>query len=408
MKQSSKWHIIFCVLFLAGCGIITLYSITSSLQNPLWKKQVIWFFIGIIGLIIGSSIDYAILKRHALFIYIITIILLIFVLFMPPIRSARSWFTFAGFSFQPSELAKISTIIMLSFYLKDKREKLSSFSSFLIPGIITLIPAILILLQPDLGTGFIFFPILFFILYISEPNRTIFYSIILFLIFSFFSIIFFSFLHFKGYSLKPIFMWGAAISILLLIISSVYSKKSKVVIILLLCSMVFSLFASKILKDYQRKRLLVFLDQSFDPLAAGYNIIQSKIAIGGGGIFGAGFLKGPQSHLGFLPERASDFIFSSYAEEWGFVGILFLISVFFLLISAGFSIAKSSPDSFASLLACGIVSMIAISVFVNIGICCGIFPVTGIPLPFVSYGGSSLVCNMVSAGILISIKAIPK
>lgn len=404
MKERSHWYLILCVLFLVGCSITTLYSITSNLENALWKKQAIWAFIGTIGLFSASLINYQILKRYAVFIYIISIILLIAVLFMPPIRFARSWFTFPYFSFQPSEFAKLSTIIMLSFYLKDKGGKISSISSFAFPFIIILIPVFLILLQPDLGTSFIFFPIIFSMLYILEPNRTIYYGLVIFFLLFCFSVICFSFLILKGYSLNPILILISALSMLSLI-SSIYTKK-KIPFILFLCSisLIASLGASKALKDYQKKRFLVFLDQSFDPLGAGYNITQSKIAIGGGRIFGAGFLKGPQSHLGFLPEKASDFIFSAYAEEWGFIGVFFLVSTLFAFITIGFSIAKSSLDVFAVLLASGITSMIAISAFINIGICCGILPVTGIPLPFVSYGGSSLVCHMTSVGILISIK----
>ncbi|MEW6102834.1 MAG: rod shape-determining protein RodA [bacterium] len=405
MKKNLNLHLVIFVLLLTGIGIITLYSTTSTWKDVLWKKQLIWAIIGIILCLLMTLIDYSILKIKGLFIYIIAIGLLIIVLFMPPIRNARSWFVFSFFSFQPSELAKISTIIMLSLYLKDKQGRLCSLSSFLCPIIIILIPVFLILLQPDIGSSLIFFPIFFSCVYILEPNRAIFYLIFSFFVLFALSTIFFSWFFFKGYGFKSIFILISIIAFLSFLFCN-YIKKSRASIIIffvITLSLISSVFASAILKDYQRKRLLVFLNQSFDPLGAGYNIIQSKIAIGGAGVFGAGFLKGPQSHLGFLPERASDFIFSVYAEEWGFAGVFFLILLFFLLTTTGLKIARSCGDPFGSLLACGISTMIAVAGFINIGICCGILPVTGIPLPFISYGGSSLLINMLSIGILLSI-----
>ncbi len=409
MKKNFDWWVILLVLLLTGFGIASLYSTTSHWSNPLWKKQLVWAFVGIMGLIGASLINYSILKRYALLIYIIAIILLVIVLFMPPIRSARSWFVLPFFSFQPSEFAKLSTIIMLSIYLKDKAGRFNSLPSFLFPGIIISIPVFLILLQPDIGSSLIFFPILFSMLYILKPNRFIFYSILLFLLFFGALVIFFSYLFFKGMNLKSIFTWLSIISILFFSLSIVYNhiKKSKgqmIISFIIILSLISSLFVSTILKDYQKKRLLVFLNQSFDPLGVGYNITQSKIAIGGGGICGTGFLKGSQSHLGFLPEKASDFIFSVYAEEFGFLGVFSLLFLLFLLIIMGLNIIGSCLDPFGSLLACGICSMIAASAFINIAICCGILPVTGIPLPFISYGGSSLFINMTSIGMLLSIK----
>ncbi|MEW6007588.1 MAG: rod shape-determining protein RodA [bacterium] len=378
MKKRLNSQLILLVLLLTGIGIATLYSTTFRWEYPLWKKQIVWAIFGIILCLLSPLIDYSILKRKGLLIYTIGIILLVVVLFMPPVRQAHSWFVFPFFSFQPSEFAKLSTIIMLSLYLKDKGCRLSSPPSFLFPIIIILIPVFLILLQPDIGSSLIFFPIFFSCVYILEPNRAIFYLKLSFFLLFVLSTIFFSWLFFKGCRFSSIFIWLSIISIIFftILLFCNYIKKNRVsyvIFFVVVSSLISSLFASVILKDYQRKRLLVFLNQSFDPLGSGYNITQSKIAIGGGAFFGSGFLKGPQSRLGFLPERASDFIFAVYAEEWGFAGVFFLIFLFFALTTIGLNIAKSCSNPFGSLLACGISTMIAASSFINIGICCGYY-----------------------------------
>jgi rod shape determining protein RodA len=165
-----------------------------------------------------------------------------------------------------------------------------------------------------------------------------------------------------------------------------------------------SLLVERFLADYQRKRLLVFISPEIDPLGSGYNIIQSKIAVGSGGLFGKGFLEGVQSQLGFLPERHTDFIFSVIGEEWGFVGASFLLLLYGILISQGIHIADTSRDMFGSLLAAGIVGLISFQVIVNIGMAIGMMPVVGLPLPLVSYGGSSLLMTLTSIGLLLNIK----
>jgi rod shape determining protein RodA len=169
-------------------------------------------------------------------------------------------------------------------------------------------------------------------------------------------------------------------------------------------SMFFSLIIDSFLKEYQRKRILVFIDPNIDPLGAGYNIIQSKIAIGSGKLFGKGLLNGTQNQLGFLPERQTDFIFSVIGEELGFIGAMVLLFLFCVIIYRGIAIAFSSRDMFGCLLAAGIISMIAVQIFINIGIATGIMPVTGLTLPLVSYGGSSLFITMVSLGIVLNIR----
>ena len=329
---------------------------------------------------------------------------------MPPIRNVSSWFTIGGISFQPSEITKLALIIMLASYLCDK-DKVDSWSSLILPtGIICGIPIFLILCQPDVGTSLSFISIFFVMLYLTEIDRIPFLFLLVLIGTGGISLLSFSLLKFEyGFSLSLVLLASGCMIIPLFIIfaSLVYLTKNKRVWLLFLSSLIsifLSLSCSFILKPYQEKRLIVFLKPSIDPLEAGYNIRQSKIAIGGGGLKGMGFGKGTQSHLGFLPERTTDFIFSVLAEEFGFVGSMILLFFYGLLIFRGLEITESSSDRFSKLLGAGISTMIAASLFINIGITLGILPATGIPLPFISYGGSSLLTNMMGVGLLLAIK----
>jgi rod shape determining protein RodA len=405
-----------------------IYSATRSLEsNILWVKQTIWFGVGLLGLMCAVLFDYQLLGKYSRIIYILSIFLLVFVLVGGPlIRSAKSWLVIGPFSLQPSEFAKLATIIILADHLSTKREGLTSIDEFIHPILLVALPIFLILMQPDVGTTLVFFPVLVVMLYIvgSKPVYlvTLISISILILVFTLFlswgevqvmhKIPFIHFLYkcissFKYALLSLLCLLGVTLGIYY--ISKIFRKdisfnRFGLTFGVIAISLIVSLTADGFLKDYQRKRLVVFIDPGIDPLNAGYNVIQSKIAIGSGKLFGKGLFHGTQSQLGFLPERQSDFIFSVIGEELGFIGAAIVLFLFLIIIYRGIYIAFSSRDNFGCLLAAGIVTMIATQVFMNVGISLGIMPVTGLTLPLVSYGGSSLFITMVSLGILLNIR----
>lgn len=428
LRRGFDYVLFIGMLLIIFLGILVIYSATQSLEgNVLWYKQVLWFGIGLLGLMSTVLFDYQLLGKYSRIIYILAIFLLVFVLFGGPlIRSARSWLVIGSFSFQPSEFAKLATIIIIAEYLSTKREGLTTISEFIYPTTLVALPVLLILMQPDLGTTLVFLPVIIVMLYITGAKQVYLVTLIsisiLIIIFTLFlswgnvhaihntSVLYF--LHTWISSIK----YSAILLICLLgiMVGSYYILKLfrknirftvfGLIFVIIAVSLTVSLMADGFLKDYQRKRLVVFIDPGIDPLSAGYNINQSKIAIGSGKLVGKGLFHGTQSQLGFLPERQSDFIFSVIGEELGFIGASILLFLFLVIIYRGVSIAFSSRDTFGCLLAAGIVTMLAVQVFLNVGISLGIMPVTGLTLPLVSYGGSSLFITMVSIGILLNIR----
>jgi len=428
LKRGFDYTIFISIVLIVCLGILMIYSVTKTLEsNVLWVKQALWFGIGLVGLIGAVLFDYQLLGKYSRIIYILALILLVFVLLAGPlIRSAKSWVVIGPLSFQPSEFAKIATIIILAEYLSTKREGLTTISEFVYPILLVAIPAFFILMQPDIGTTLVFFPILLVMLYITGSKPVYLVTLtstgILISVFTLFlswsgvitthNIPFLHFLYrcmssFKYLLLSLLCLFG--FTVVAYYTSKLFKRnisftKFGLVFGIIGISLIISLTTEGFLKDYQRKRLVVFIDPGIDPLSAGYNVIQSKIAIGSGKLFGKGFLHGTQSQLGFLPERQSDFIFSVIGEELGFIGAGSVLFLFLIIIYRGIYIAFSSRDNFGSLLASGIVTMIAVQVFLNVGISLGIMPVTGLTLPLVSYGGSSLFVTMLSLGILLNIR----
>lgn len=348
------WVLLSVVLIICGIGLLNIYSAGFSLsdfrQTPLYLKQMQWILIGLIGMTFAFFIDYRFLSRHAYLIYGISVLLLLVVLaFGYATRGSQRWIAISGFSFQPSELVKLTVILALTRYF-DRHQISRGYhlAELSIPFLIVIIPFLFILKQPDLGTGLILF-------------------------FLFLSIVFFV-------GLDPKSLLIAATGGFILTPIGWY-----------------------FLKDYQRERILTFFSPERDPLGSGYHIIQSMIAVGSGGFFGKGFLKGSQTQLKFLPEQQTDFVFSVFAEEWGFLGGAILLILFFFLILWGFKIMMHSRDYTGAVIAFGITMLIFWEVFINIGMVLGILPVVGIPLPFLSYGGSSMVVLMTAVGLLMNI-----
>ncbi len=359
LGKDFDYRLLLLTVVICLIGLILLYS--ASYQKSLTSeisfitRQIAWIVIGLSALLIIANINYRKLIEISYVLYTINLLLLLLVLFLGNVRlGAQRWLQLGNFAFQPSELAKVTIILVLAKYLGERNSRGQNSRGQQIKKIlfslgIVGLPSILILKQPDLGTAIVFLPILFCMLYV----------------------------------------WGAHLKYLLGLTG-----------IGLVCSP----FLWHFLREYQRQRLLVFLNPNIDPLGAGYTIIQSKIAIGSGGFLGKGWLAGTQNQLNFLPEHHTDFIFSVLGEEWGFLGGVILILLYLFLINQGLKIAGQTKDATGRLLAVGVTSMLSVHVIVNIGMSIGLMPVTGLTLPLVSYGGSSLLMTMISIGILLGIK----
>lgn len=334
-------------------GILSVYSasykVNQSLHDTLALRQLLWMAVAILAVLLIIRLNYFKLMDLAWPFYLLSLFFLVAVLFMPARLGARRWIDLGGFNFQPSELAKLAVILVLARYFSNHRPESVTRGRSFIPFLIVGIPFLLILKEPDLGTGLILIPIFLSMLYV----------------------------------------WG-------------FSPKGLLVLIGL--GLLASPALFHFLKEYQQNRLLVFINPNLDPLGAGYTIIQSKIAIGSGGLVGKGFMGGTQNQLKFLPERHTDFIFGVIGEEGGFLASILMIALFWVIIRRGYQIVAQTPDRFGSQLACGVTTMLGFQAFMNLGMTMGILPVVGVPLPLVSYGGTSILMTMMAIGLLLNIK----
>jgi rod shape determining protein RodA len=349
------WVLLAFIICVCAMGILNIYSTGFSAaegRTPFYLKQMQWIVLGLVFMMFIFFVDYRVIVEYAYIIYSVAIVLLVLVFVIgSSSHGAQRWIGGGFFAIQPSELMKVIIIITLARYFDDhKSNEPYKIKELLIPLVIVAVPFVLILKQPDLGTA-------------------------LMLIVVFVSIVFFM---------------GV-------------DKKS--LIFALASSLVLIPTAWHFLKDYQRERLITFLDPESDPLGSGYHIIQSKIAVGSGEIFGKGFLSGSQTQLKFLPEQQTDFVFSVFAEEWGFIGSIVLIAIFTVIIFWGLKIALQARDLLGTIIAFGVTALISWEVFINIGMVLGILPVVGIPLPFFSYGGSAMLSLMAAMGLLINVSA---
>jgi rod shape determining protein RodA len=352
--QYFDWGLLALAVLIGCIGLVTLYSAvtaeTPTPQKVLFFKQMLWFAVGLFAMVAAFLFNYKILDRWAQPIYITCIFLLIAVLiFGKYVGGSRRWLILGPISFQPSELVKIAVILSLArYYSKDAKTRGYTLRELVRPLMITLLPVILIGMQPDLGTaGLVVLIAGAMTVFVKIERRSFIYLVA------------------SGGVLVPL-IWF-------------------------------------FLRAYQKKRILVFLDPDRDPLGAGYHIIQSKIAIGSGMLAGKGFLKGTQNALSFLPEEHTDFIFSVLAEEWGFLGSATLVLLFLILIFWGLTVAHGCREPFGTILAVGITAMIFWQAFINVGMSMGLMPVVGVPLPFISYGGSSVLITAISIGLLLNV-----
>ena len=353
LVQNFDWSLLGLALILGFLGLVTLYSaVTAGTQAPQMEyyKQLVWYFVGLIFLVISFLFNYKTFDRWGYIIYILCISLLVGVLILGEgSKGAMRWLRFGFFSIQPSEPVKIAVIIILArYYSKHTNTAGLTLRELINPFLLTIIPFILIVKQPDLGTAIM--------IVLIAGSMTVFVKI-------------------------------ERRSFLYLIVSSIISVP----------------LVWFFLREYQKARILTFLNPDRDPLGTGYHIIQSKIAIGSGMISGKGFLKGTQNALSFLPEQHTDFIFSVFAEEWGLIGSVIILIIFLILIIKGLNVAYRCREPFGTILSVGITAMIFWQVIINIGMVMGLIPVVGVTLPFISYGGSSLISIMICIGILINV-----
>lgn len=332
---------------------MALFSANGGMDGDIGetKKQVMWFLIGFAVMCVVVILDYEVLGKLWKFLFAISTLLLVGVLFTTPINGATSWFNFGGISLQPSEFSKIALILGLGKMIQKakEKEKINSIWTLILLMLFIFIPIGLVIMQPDYGTAMVMLVIAGFMIFVAGLD----YRYVL-----------------------------AAIILVVVGVPLAYEY---------------------VLPAHAKARIDVFLDPQLDPQGAGYNIIQAKLAVGSGQMWGMGLLEGNQTQLGYLPMKVTDFIFAVISEEMGFVVSSLVVILFVLLIVRGFCIAKDADDLYGKLIAVGVTSMYLAHFLENVGMNIGLMPITGIPLPFISYGGSSMVTNFIGLGLLLNV-----
>ena len=348
--QNISFSFVLLLCILAGVGVVMLYSAANGSWSPWALNQLMRFGLGFAVMMVLAFIDVRIFMRYAYLFYFVSLVLLIIVEVEGHIgMGAQRWINLGFMKLQPSELMKIALVLALARYFHSSSlQSIESTKGLITPALMVLFPAFLVMTQPDLGTA-------------------------LMLIFSAGAIFF----------AVGVQMWKFGV--------------------LLLGALILMPIAWNFLHEYQQNRVLTFLDPERDPLGAGYHIIQSKIALGSGGVFGKGFLKGTQSHLNFLPEKHTDFIFTMLSEEFGMIGAIFVVIINVLIIAYCFAFALRSTSYFGKLAAIGLATNFFLYVMINISMVLGLIPVVGIPLPLISYGGTVILSVMAGFGIILSV-----
>ena len=353
LTKNIEWSILVCTIVLVAIGLFAVYSATMSAGLEEFRKQIMWILISVPFLILFTLIDYDSLAKVSPIFYVLTLISLVAVLFTRPISGATSWFDFGSISFQPSEFAKITVILFIALLIsrfKRKDEKsINKITRLLMILMAIAIPLALIVKQPDFGTAVSIMVACVFMLFVGGIH------------------------------------------------------KRYIFIALLIVVIAVPLLYFFVMPEHAKKRIEVFLNPELDPRGSGYNLTQSKIAIGAGQVFGMGFLKGNQTQLGFLYPKSTDFIFSVIGEEMGFVFCAVIIVLYVVLITKSIYVAKTAKDDLGAVIAAGIAGIFFFHMIENIGMTMGLLPITGVPLPFVSYGGSSLLSNFIMIALLLNV-----
>ena len=394
--KNVDFALILSLVGLIVLGLFTLYSsshttVEGGLGSNFFLKQLIWVIIGFGAIIIIFFMPNRWIFASAYYLYGISLFFLILVIFFGKTgQGAERWLQVGPISFQPSEFAKLASILAVARFVSRDEVNLNTAKDFLFASLFIVVPFIVIVRQPDLGTSMVFVAIALPMLYWAGLKLSNLFLIAMPILIMLASFNFFTFL----------------LLMVILVAYLVFSHRTKLILISsFLLNIAMGLLTPVLwnhLKPYQRDRIKIFLNPEADPRGAGYQTIQSKVAIGSGGGMGKGFMQGSQTQLRFLPEQHTDFIYAVIGEEFGFVGALSGLILYFILLIRGVQIASLVRSKFNSIVAIGIVTLIAFHMIINIGMTVGLLPVTGLPLPFVSYGGSALVTNMVMIGILLN------
>lgn len=423
--QRFDFLLLFAVLSLITLGTMFIYSACVNSDGILvsnqYIKQIVWAVVGLVFVAALAFFDYRILEKYAVHLFLMLIALLVMVRFTRAVNGAHSWLGFGSFKIQPSEFCKIFFIIFLARYL-DKSKKSNPLKRFIVSILIFSVPFGLIMIQPDMGTASVFFIILFFMLLFAEiPLRYI-------LMFFFGAALTVYFLVFPEWhariaqrtiplnsiltniKLRGIVILATGAVCITGIIGNFIYKESRYfywiscVFGLVCVSLVLSYVGGKFMKEYWITRLIIFLKPESDPLGSGWQTLKSLTTVGSGGLFGKGFLNGRLIHSGYLPEPDTDFIFGSFSEEFGFVGAIVIFALYFILFARNLSIIKNCTIPFGTYIASGIFGMFFWHFVENIGMVISCMPITGIPLMFMSYGGSSIWTALIAIGLLMSIR----
>lgn len=419
------FRILLSIIFLMIAGGVAVYSSTYSAEASrmswLFLKYLFFSFTGLVIMCITMFINYTKLAEHRMSLYIPMIALLILVLIPnigTTINGSSSWL----FGMQPSEFGKLIMIIFLAGYLDKIGDKIKEEKYFALAGLFIVIPIALVLMQPDLGTVLVYCFIVFVMLFVGGvPIRYIAalmsigiigLSIPMFLEYKRMSDdinnVLFNFLSqriYIGYLAGVLLFIAVLLLTINFYMSNKYIESISFMFFVLFLSMCAALVFDIGLKNYQKERLLVFMNPQLTRLSSGYNIIQSLIAVGSGGLLGEGFLNGSQSQLNFIPQQVNDFIFSNICEEWGFVGSALVIIAYAVIFVRGITVAYLSKDRLGALIVVGVIAMFLCHVIINIGMVVGMMPITGLTLPFVSSGGSSILTFSMSIGLIFNVEA---
>jgi rod shape determining protein RodA len=416
--------LLFATIALVVFGILFIYSsgITSEgiLISDEYVRQIVWGSAGLVVALAISMLNYKRIYDLYIYFYLATLALLVYTFVFGRLFQGSRWIRIGSFGLQASEFAKITTIILLAWYLDRTKRDRKDFLRFIVSCFIALVPMLLVLMQPDLGTALVFIPILLGVTYFAElPLRYILFLLFTMVLAGLFLVlpIWQSVIANNDFPALMVLvnsrfvMAGCGILALIALVAWLgYARYKKGYFYwiryfsgILIFSLGASFAAQRVLIQYQIMRLVIFMDPNVDPRGSGWQIIQSITAIGSGGAFGKGYLQGTQSHYRYLPEQSTDFIFSILSEEWGFAGGILVFSLYLIILLRLIGIMRNTSDPFGSFIVAGFVSMCAFHFFVNAGMTMGIMPITGIPLLFVSYGGSSLMSAMIGIGLALSI-----
>jgi len=350
LLEDIDWWLLLSLLLIMLLGFVNLCSASAAAGYPFQWKQCQWYVAGSVLMFAAMAFDYRKLSAYWMHIYVLTVLMLLLVMFIgKSVSGSQRWISLGFINLQPSEFAKLLMVIVISSFFAQEDKDQYGLLDLWKPLLLVLLPVLLIVKQPDLGTGLLVLGIFASLVYYARLKWSSFIIILG-----------------MGLAAFPL-LW-------------------------------------KFMKPYQRRRVEIFLNPESDPFGAGWHVLQSKIAVGSGQLIGKGFMKGTQAQLNFLPEVHTDFAFSIWSEEWGFIGAIILIGIYFFFLSRCLSVAQNARDRFGSFLAFGITAMIFWQLLINVCMVLGLMPVVGIPLPLVSYGGSSVLTTLVGVGLIMNVR----